>query len=244
MMLCYKAWRESQTRFVLSALTIAGLCALFVLFQGDARAGFDGEPLTYAGYIWRIIYKGYLRELYVFLVLLLGVGGLLRESDYGTSGFTLALPVSRWRLVLARALIGLSEVAILAVLPALVIPVLSPFVHESYPWTQAIQFSLLWTVGGTLVFAMAFLSSVVFGGEYSAPVVALVVLLAYSAIADLPALDRFDVHDMMSGTGTSYFRLDTALITGPLPWMAIAVVLLVSCCMVVLAGRITQAQDL
>jgi len=242
-MLCYKAWRESQTRFVLSALTIAGLCVLFVLFQNEARTGFDGGPPTYVGYIWRIVYKGYVRELYVLLVLLLGVGGLVRERAYGTAGFTLALPVSRWRLVAARAVIGLSQAAILSLLPALVIPVLSPFVQESYPWTQAIQFSLLWTVGGTLVFAMAFLASVIFGGEYSAPVVAFVVLLVYSAIADMPMLDRFDIHDMMSGTGTPYFRLDASLITGPLPWMAIAVILLVSCCMFVLAGRITQAQD-
>src|SRR5262249_35519736 len=158
-----------------------GLCALFVLIQSDARASVDGEPLTYVAYIWRIMYKGYLRELFVLLVLLLGVGGLLRERAYGTVGYTLTLPISRWRIVVARAVAGSLEVVVLSLLPAIVIPVLSPVVHQSYPWTQALQFSLLWSVAGTLIFAMGFLSSVVFGGEYSAPVVAFVVLLAYSA---------------------------------------------------------------
>jgi ABC-2 type transport system permease protein len=94
-MLWYKGWRESRTRFLLSAVTIAGLCVLFVLIQSDSRASIDSEPLTYVGYIWRTIYKGYLRELFILLVLLLGAGGLLRERAYGTAGYTLALPISR-----------------------------------------------------------------------------------------------------------------------------------------------------
>jgi ABC-2 type transport system permease protein len=181
-MLWYKAWRESRTRFLLSAVTIAGLCVLFVLIQSDARASMDSEPLTYVGYIWRIIYKGYLRELFILLVLLLGAGGLLRERAYGTASYTLALPISRWRTVVARAVTGVLEVVVLSVLPALVIPALSPVVHQSYPWSQALQFSLLWSVAGALIFSVGFLFSVVFGGEYSAPVVAFVVLLAYSVI--------------------------------------------------------------
>jgi hypothetical protein len=87
------------------------------------------------------------------------------------------------------------------------------------------------------------LFSVVFGGEYSAPVVAFVVLLAYSVIADLPFLHRFDIHDLMSGAGTPYFRSDASLITGPLPWMPLAAILLVSLSMIAVAGRITQRQD-
>jgi ABC-2 type transport system permease protein len=242
-MLWYKAWRESRTRFLLSAVTIAGLCVLFVLIQSDARASMDSEPPTYVGYIWRIIYKGYLRELFILLVLLLGAGGLLRERAYGSAGYTLALPISRWRIVVARAVTGLLEVVVLSVLPALVIPVLSPVVHQSYPWSQALQFSLLWSVAGALIFSLGFLFSVVFGGEYSAPVVAFVVLIAYSVIADLPFLYRFDIHDLMSGAGTRYFRSDASLITGPLPWMPLAAILLVTLSMIAVAGRITQRQD-
>ncbi len=97
-MLWYKAWRESQVRFLLSAVTIAGLCIAFVVFHREGSA-ISERPLTYLEYVWRIVYKGYLRELFVLLTLLLGIGGLLRERDYGTASFTLALPVSRLRLV-------------------------------------------------------------------------------------------------------------------------------------------------
>jgi len=244
-MLWYKAWRESQARFLLSALAIAGLCAAFVVFHREGMLSVEDGHLTYIGYIWRITYKTYLRELFAILVLLLGVGGLLRERAYGTAGFTLALPVSRLRLIWARAGVGFLEVAALSFLPALVIPALSPLVHQSYPWTQALQFGALWTVGGALIFTMGFLASVIFASEYSAPVAALLILLLYSAIADLPFLERYpvDIHDIMSGVGMRYFQPNTSLLTGPLPWTALAVISLIACGLIALAGRITQQQD-
>lgn len=244
-MLCYKAWRESQARFLLSALAIVGLCVAFVVFHRQGILIATEEHLTYIGYIWRIVYKSYLRELFAILVLLLGVGGLLRERAYGTAGFTLALPVSRSRLVLTRAAIGFLEVAALSFLPALVIPALSPLVHQSYPWRQALQFGALWTVGGALIFTMGFLASVLFASEYSAPIAALLILLSYSEIADLPFLARYpvDIHDIMSGVGMPYFQPHTSLLTGPLPWTALAVISLIACGLIALAGCIGRRRD-
>ncbi len=243
-MLCYKAWRESETRFLLSALTIAGLCVGFVLFHREG-AGISDRPLTYVEYIWRIVYKGYLRELFVLLTLLLGVGGLLRERDYGTAGLTLTLPVSRIRMVLTRAAVGIVEVAALSFLPALVIPVLSPYMGQSYPWSQALQFGLLWTAGGAFIFTIGFLASIAFAGEYTAPVVAFLTLLSYSMIADLPFAERYslDIHDIMSGTGMPYFQSNASLLVGPFPWTALVIIFLVVFSLVSLAGRITLQQD-
>lgn len=243
-MLWYKAWRESETRFWISALAITGLCIGFVLFHREGSVIFD-RPTTYVEYIWRIVYKGFLRELFVLLALLLGVGGLLRERDYATAGFTLALPVSRLHLVSVRAAVGLLEVGTLSFLPAIVIPALSPLVGQIYPWQQALQFALLWTIGGALIFMLGFLASVLFGGEYTAPVVALLALLLYSVIADLPLMERFspDIHDIMSGAGTPYFRQDAFLLVGPLPWLAFAVISLIVVSLVALAVRITVNQD-
>ena len=244
-MLWYKALRESETRFVLSALTIAGLCTVFVFFHEQAVAGIYDEPLTYIAYIWRSTYKGFLREIFVLLVLMLGVGGLLRERAYGTAGFTLALPVSRLRLTASRAAIGFAEVVVLSLLPALLIPALSPLVHQSYPWSQAFEFSILWICGGAFVFTMGFLASVIFSGEYTAPVAAFLVLVVYSAVADLPFLEHYwaDIHDIMSGAGMPYFRPDTSLLTGPLPWRALAVVLVIICGLFAAASRICRDQD-
>jgi ABC-type transport system involved in multi-copper enzyme maturation permease subunit len=243
-MLWHKAWLESQARFLLSALTIAGLCAGFVLFHRDGARIFDRPP-TYVEYIWELVYKGYLRDLFVLLTLLLGVGGLLRERDFGTATFTLALPVSRLRLVSVRAALGLLQVAALSLLPALAIPALSPLMGQLYPWRQALQFAVLWAVAGSLIFMMGFLASSLFGGEYTAPVVAFLALLVYSVIADLPVLERhsLDIHDIMSGAGMPYFQSNGSLLIGPLPWNALAVILLIVLSMVALAGRITRRQD-
>src|ERR1700686_4238542 len=84
-------------------------------------------------------------------------------------GFTLALPVSRARLVTIRALVGLLEVVSLALLPALILVCVSPFVHESYPLGEALRFSALWSGAGIAIFAMAFVLSTVVGGEIAAP---------------------------------------------------------------------------
>ena len=243
-MLWYKAWLESRTRFLLAALAIAGSCACSVLLHRDGLQLFDRPP-TYVEYIWELVYKGYLRELFLLLTLLLGVGGLLRERDFGTASFTLGLPVTRLRVVSVRAALGLAEVVALSLLPALVIPSLSPLTGQSYPWSQALQFAVLWAVAGALIFMMGFLASSLFGGEYTAPVVAFLGLLGYSVIADLPFFERhsLDVNDIMSGTGMPYFQQHGSLLVGPVPWNALGVILLLVFSLVALASRITRQQD-
>ncbi|MBV9035208.1 MAG: ABC transporter permease [Acidobacteriaceae bacterium] len=243
-MLWYKAWRESQARFLLSAGTIAGLCVAFVVFHREGAPVAD-HAQTYAEYIWRIVYKGYLRELFVLLALLLGVGGLLRERDYGTAPFTLALPVSRWHLLAVRAAVGIVEVTILSLLPAVILPALSPLMGEVYPWSQAWQFGLLWSIGGAFLFSMGFLASIFFAGEYTAAVVAVLAMLSYSVAVELPVVERYvpDVHDLMSGVGMPYFRLDTYHLVGPLPWTTLGGLLLLVGSSFALAGRLTQRQD-
>lgn len=243
-MLWYKAWRESQVRFLLSAATMAAVCVAFVIFHREG-ASISETPLTYVEYIWRVVYKGYLRELFVLLTLLLGIGGLVRERDYGTAGFTLSLPLSRAHLVSVRAVLGLFEVAVLSLLPALVIPAVSPLMGQSYPLYQALQFALLWTIGGAFIFVIGFLASSIFSGDYTAPVLAFLGLLLYSVIADLPFFERYslDIHDVMSGAGMSYFESGKALLTGPLPWSTLAMFLLMALGLLVVAGGITQCRD-
>jgi len=202
-MLFYKAWLESRTRFLLSGITMAALVALFVFMNRDVRADVAYLNTTYAQYLWSAIYKGYLRDIFVIVVLLLGMGGLGRERAYGTSGFTLTLPVSRWRLTATRAGVGLAESTIIAFLPAILLTLLSPLVNETYPWSQALHFAVLWAFGGSFVFAIGFLASALFAGEYSAPIAAVALLFAYSIVTDLPRVERYaiDIHDFMKGTG-------------------------------------------
>jgi len=223
MMLLFKAWLESRTRFLLSVAGLAGLSIVFVIFNHDVRAAYTDRDLTYADYIFRAIFKGHLRDIFVVLALMLGMGGLERERAFGTAAFTLALPIGRWRFTAARGLAGVVETAVLALLPAVLTPALSPLVHESYSWAQALQFAGLWTGGGILIFAIGFLASVLFAGEYSAPIAAIALLFGYSFAADLPGAERYivDVHDTMNGTGPHGFKTLASLAFTALTMMAL-----------------------
>ena len=58
MMLCYKAWRESRVRFLLSASVLSMFCVSFA-----QRARYDFPPinepaLAYSVFVWRGVYNG------------------------------------------------------------------------------------------------------------------------------------------------------------------------------------------
>jgi ABC-type transport system involved in multi-copper enzyme maturation permease subunit len=106
-MLWYKAWRESRARFLIAAFVLIGMCLGFVLFQNMLRAEIGAK--TYVGYIHKLVYAGSVRGLFLIFALVLGLGGLKRERALNTAGFTLALPVSRLRLVTVRAVVGCSR---------------------------------------------------------------------------------------------------------------------------------------
>lgn len=232
MMLLYKAWLESRTRFLLSFVAMAGLTGVFVFFNHDVRNAVTDHDVSYAEYIWKGVFKGQLRDIYVVLALLLGMGGLGREQAHGTAEYTLALPVSRWHLIAVRGLAGVIEVTVMSFLPASLVPALSPFVHEFYSWGQALPFAVLWTVGGVLIFAMGFLTSVLFSGEYSAPIAAIIFLFVYSITTDLPGMERYivDIHDTMNGSGPHGIR-------------TLAMLAFTAAAMIGLAGYITTKKD-
>ena len=243
-MLFFKAWRESRIRFLLSAAALAGMCGMFVYLQAEIKSQ-DGISGSYISYIWRFVYGGYMREFFLVMVLLLGVGGLLRERAYGTAVFTLVLPLHRWQIVAARAIVGVLEVAGLALVPAIIVPASSRVMGASYPISQALMFAVLWTVGGMAVFSMAFLFSATLAGEYSAPVASLVGLLAYSGLVQLPVFRKYpvDLHDIMSGAEMPYFDSNSSLLIGPFPWTVVTVVVLVGLCLLALSGIITRRRD-
>lgn len=232
MMLFYKAWLESRTRFLLGLLALTGLSAVFVFFNNDVRTIVTEHEVGYVEYIWKGIFKGHLRDVYVVVTLLMGLGGLDRERSYGTAACTLALPVSRWRLIAARGITGMIETAVLAFLPASMVPALSPFIGESYPWSMALQFGTLWTIGGILIFTIGFLASVIFVGEYSAAIAALVILFGYTMTTDLPGMEHhiIDVHDVMNGSG-------------PHDATTLAAILLTAAVTIWSAGYITSRKD-
>jgi ABC-type transport system involved in multi-copper enzyme maturation permease subunit len=247
MMLCYKSWRESKARFLIAASVVSGLCVILVAFEPALHARFHARIAvnTYAGYIYQFTYGGSVRGLFSILAPILGLGGIQRERAQHTDGFTLALPVSRRQLLTARAAVGMVEIAVLSLLPALVICGLSPLVNLAYPWSQALQFSVLWTVVGVSGFAAWLLASVIFSGDYTALTVCWIVGFFTTLVTQRPSIRPLHLNGnyIMSGRDMPYFNPKTDLLIGPFPWGILLVTVTITLCVIALAVRITSTQD-
>src|SRR5438093_5484107 len=134
-MLWFKAWAESRTRFAIGLGLITAATAFIIGWQ-DGRALFSGLH----------------RTLFTLLTFVLGMGGLLRESEVGTSAFTLSLPVSRTRLTIVRTVVGLAELAALAAAPVAVVAAAAIAGRHAMPVGQAATLALRWIAGGSALF--------------------------------------------------------------------------------------------
>src|SRR5207249_1939017 len=94
---------------------------------------------------------------------LLGTGGVLSQSIGGGTLFTLSLPVSRARLLAVRASAGLGELFVLAFVPSLVTPLLSPAVGQTYGVGNVLVHGLCLFVVGSVFYSLAVLLSTLFG---------------------------------------------------------------------------------
>ena len=202
-MLWQKAWIESRGRFLF----------------GLAATG------TACGYGWYANRFAIARTTFIVCCFLFGMGGLLRERALGTAPFTLALPVSRLRLVATRAGVGWIELVALALLAA--------------PFTASpLQSWLLWVAGGSALYAFAFLASSVLAGEYTPFVVAWIAFFAHTTTTQYVRLMRpalrpylFTLQEIMS-------RLR------PFPTLlAVAVLAGVSCALLAAAALVTRRRD-
>jgi ABC-2 type transport system permease protein len=181
-MLAYKAWCESRVRFLVSAAALAWFCSLFVIFRPGVH---DASQMAYAEFVADKIYGDGIMQMFMIFVLVLGMGGLLQESARGSVGFTLSLPVTRTRLVAMRAGVGLAETAALALMPALILLIVSPTVHETCP-PSVLLLSAQWAADGAALFALAFLLSTILAGPYAALIASLALLFAYALFVRLP----------------------------------------------------------
>lgn len=247
--LLFKAWHESRGRFLLSVALLATICLFGVLCRDSLmkvfvpKDAFAGDP--YVGYIYRLVYGGPARGLFTILAMVLALGGLQRERLQRTVGFTLALPVSRARLVSVQALLGLGQVAVLSLLPLLLLTVCLQLAHVSYPLEQMACFGLLWFAGGAVFFAVAFLSATLFSSEYAALAASFVFMIFYPIAVMFPPLNRYplNVHHIMSGLAMPYFDVRSALLVGAPPWTLLASMMAIAGVLIVLAVQITKHRD-
>ncbi len=225
----WKAWQESRTRFMITALVLTALC-FFATLSGRQIGSFASDAPS--ARVYNLIYGGTAKGVFALLSIFLGLGGLMRERAHQTATFTLALPVSRLQFAGSQIGVGSLQVAALSLLPALLVPPLSVFAHQPYPFSAALHFSLLWFVCGMLIFALAYFLSVVLEGEYTAPVACYILLMLQALIASWTPLRPYRLN-----------LLWTMAEFPAMPWERLLILILIALSVFALAAWRMQKQD-
>jgi ABC-type transport system involved in multi-copper enzyme maturation permease subunit len=168
-MLWYKVWLETRSRFVIA---LAGCTAMLSLMEIEVGRTTAASPTSVVGILRGLnVVNMFLAFAWTVAVILLMMGGLMQEKAIGTSAFTLALPVSRFRLMLVRVAVGVIEAALLAIVPWIGLLSLTGGGFRAPFASQAAFHVFFLLCGGALFFAIAFLVSSIVESQYTAPAI-------------------------------------------------------------------------
>lgn len=211
--LVYKTWLETRTRLVTAVVVTIAVCGFFTLAHSWIEAGwqrdliehpeYDNPPWflrvmrDYPFYLYHYVYADFFQKIWVFLAVLLGVGGLSREAAHGSAGFTLSLPVSRSTLFGTRALVAVAELFALTIIALATILAGSWIMRLPYPIDHGITHLATLFVGGLVFLAASLCLSEFVEGENTPIVIAL------------------------GGIGLLYFLMQPYVDGAPLDWFAI-----------------------
>jgi ABC-2 type transport system permease protein len=254
-MLWYKSWLETRWRFVIGLallmLSVAGtvfaypkVMQLMPLVPSINTSGILGQRIreaaelarSYRGYVWSQWLRQNAPQMLTLFAVLLGTGGLLSQGPGGGALFTLSLPATRSRLLGVRAATGLSELLVLALVPSLLLPLLSPAVGQTYGIGDALVHSVCLFVASTVFFSLAFLLSTVFNDVWRPALIACCVATVLALFDPfLPSLARYSLFRLMYGE--VYFR------TGGLPWLELLAGGTLSLALLYVAMRNIERQD-
>ena len=234
-MLWYKAWLETRSRFLVSLIGMVALPSYWVFHE-------DGLGIRLDWY-YRTLHNGHglLSAMWVLAVILLMMGGLLREKAAGTASFTLALPVSRAHLMRVRILFGLAEAMALIIIPWGVMFLVAIATGKANSVSQAFFSVILLAGGGLVFFAIALLVSSLVEGEYTAPALCFGILFM-----DIVALEDGPVRTLSPWNfivGTEYFDRASQQLAGPVPWGHFSVNVLVAVLLIAISIRAIQRTE-
>jgi hypothetical protein len=227
-MLWYKSWLETRWRFVIGLVILVCSAAAIVFAHPEVMKlmplaretnvpGEIGRRIReaaellrdYRGYVWSEWMRDQLVRLGTLFAVLLGAGGLLSQRS-GTL-FTLSMPVSRNRLLAVRSATGLAQWLVLAFVPSLVIPLLSPSVGQTYRVADVLAHGACAFVVGSVFFSLSLLLSTVFDDVWRPLLIALAVAIGLG-IAEQAFRGVADYGLFRAMGGESWFR------SGELPW--------------------------
>lgn len=245
--LVHKAWMETRFRFCWGLLVVLAIVSRTVL-KASAEMTKIGQltpwtHMSFPHYLWVNLYDESLLVVWLSFAVILAVGGLGQELANGVSAFSLSLPVRRRDWLFARTGIVLLELVLFGFVPALLIPPLSGVAGFSYPFSQTVQFAVL-LVGVGLVFTgLTILVAHITGSEVTSMATSLCTMGAFFVLVKrVPALDRFDIFDTM--TGVDMLDRQTYLLRGNLPLGTLAGTVAAFTGMLVAATIIIERRDL
>jgi ABC-2 type transport system permease protein len=238
MMLWYKAWLETRARFLVSLFAITAICSYSILHRNPL--GQRMSPLNWYNFVLHQTH-GQLVMLWVLAVSLLMMGGLLQEAAAGASDFTLALPVSRTRLMMARIGMGYAQSIVLVVLPWTIMFLIDFFSVKVNSIENAWFHVVLLAAGGTVFVAWAFLVSCVIAGPYTAPAVALGVVLIGALWLGDPAFNDWSPFSLL--TGQAFLNRTTGALDGPVPWFRLATTIAIAAAVTWAAVKAVQRKE-
>jgi len=244
-MLWYKAWLETRWRFLIGLFLLVGSAAMIVLaytrvirmllplvpdVTPDTQIGRElkeaAELLrSYRGYIWSQWFSQNMPQTWSIFAVMLGTGGLVAQTSRGGALYTLSMPVSRTRLLGVRAATGLSELFVLAIVPSLVLPIVSPAVGQTYGIGDALVHGVCLFVRGSTLFSLAFLLSTVFADLWRPAII------AFCALAVVGFFERI-FHDALPSSLFHIMSAERYFRGQGVPWPGLIFSALVSAALV------------
>lgn len=243
--LLWKAWQESRARFFSALALVVIVVSYAILISTDWLARYNSfhptEPLPYSAFIWSGLFNWLLQATWILAAFVLGLGGLRREGATGSALFTLALPIARTHLLLSRAMVAIAESMLLALTPALLIPLLSSATGHTYPWSQGLLFSLSMGIAGMVFLCVSLLLSSLLEGEFTAPVVGILIVGSVFLGSKQWQLHKWSILDLMSAAGA--IDPSTQYLRGPLPLLGLTLCTLASLSMLFVSIAILRRRD-
>jgi hypothetical protein len=257
-MLFYKAWCESRARFLICAGIALVFCVSFLVWARTEFPVPQNPRIPYTGFVWANVFGGAVLGgnaiAFSYVSLLLGLGGLQRERAGGTAVFTLGLPVTRRRIVGARAAVGLLQMVSIAAIPVCILPTLSPLiVGRPYSMAQAMSFASLYVGWGAVWYAVGFCWSTFLAAEFAAVIACALTPISYAialgrltsgvgAPQDPEALGAAHFAYFMSGL-SKIWPPNSGVFASPLPWVSFGVLGAAALALVAAATLVTARQD-
>lgn len=237
-MIWYKAWLESRWRFLICLALIATIVGadIYQAHLNMPRMGM--RPDEFGRYVWKIYFTRF-QLLWILSVLVLSMGGLLRERGAGTADFSLSLPVSRRYWVAVRSGMAAAQASVLALIPVAVVPVTALAAGYSYPFFEAAKFSILVLLTGLFILALGILYSTCFQAEYTGVALGIATVFLMTVLVN-PIAGRYPFLGMTNGE--DYLDHAWHLANG-WPLTAIFTKLLLAAALWEAANRVVERRD-